>query len=53
MHEPIISLHIGTILPLLYVYKDVFGIKNPTKFKMPLNKEIKPKQTKHWDYVTV
>ena len=28
-------------------FKDGFGIKWPTKFDMPLNKETKPNQTKH------
>ena len=34
---------IGKIVQLLLFYKDVFGIKYPTKVYMPLNKETKPK----------
>ena len=41
----IISPAIGWIVPLLFFYKDGFGIKSPIKVDMPLNKETK--QT-HW-----
>ena len=36
----------GEIVALLFIYKDGFGIEYPMKFDMPLNKEIKPNQTK-------
>ena len=31
----------GKIMPLLFLYKNSFGIKWPTKVDMPLNKKIK------------
>ena len=34
-----IPLVMGWIVPLLFFYKDGFGIKLPSKVDMPLNKE--------------
>ena len=33
------------MVPLLFFYKDDFGIKLPTKIDMLLNKETKPNET--------
>ena len=38
---PSFPLAIGLILPLIFFYKDDFGIKSITKVDMPLNKETK------------
>ena len=35
------SLFLSWIIPLLFFYKDSFGIKYPTKFAMLSNKETK------------
>ena len=37
---------IPKIVPLLFFYKDGFGLKEPTKVDMPLNKESKSKLLK-------
>ena len=37
--NPLIPTAMGYILPLLFFYKDGFGIKKPMKADMPLNKE--------------
>ena len=34
-------------MPLLFFLENGFGIKQPTKVDMPLNKETKPKNMKH------
>ena len=40
--NPLVQPAMGQIISLLFFYKDSFGIKEPTKVDMPLNKEIKP-----------
>ena len=40
--NPLSSLAIGWIVPLLFFYKGSIGIRQPSKVDMPLNKEIKP-----------
>ena len=41
--NPLILLVMDLILSLLFFCKDGFGIKYPTKFDMPLNKETESK----------
>ena len=41
MYEPLILPAMGEIVQFLFVYKDDFDIKYPTKTDIPLNKEIK------------
>ena len=38
--NPLILPAIGQIVQLLSFYKDVFGMKYPTKLDMPLNKVL-------------
>ena len=40
--NPLILPEIGLIVPLLFFSENGFGIKQPTKVDMPLNKETKP-----------
>ena len=39
---PLIPLAMGSIVSLLFFYKDGFEIKYTTKVDMPLNKETEP-----------
>ena len=42
--NPLILPAMGWIVPLMFFSENSFGIKQPTKVDMPLNKETKPNQ---------
>ena len=44
-YKPHGPIAMNLIVPLLFFYKDVFGVKKPTKVDILWNKETKPNQT--------